>query len=331
MGLPAEYGGSGEPDFVGLGIAAEEVGRIDVGLASTASTVGVMGGIIAQAGTPSAQDRYLGGFISGAHLISLGLTEPASGSDAAGLQMVARRVDGGWRLSGEKTSVSHLADSVTTIVFARSPGTSRADGVSAFVVDLDQPGISMRAFHDMGLREFRRGSLTLDDAFVPDANLLGQEGKGFGLVMGTFDFARATVGLFCLGAAQASLDEATVYMRQRNTFGKPLAARQGLTMRVAEHYTKIEACRWLCYRTLWRRERNLPHIAEAAMCKWWGVDISRDAIETAMLIHGHRGWSNELPFERRFRDVTGFKIGDGAPEIHKLIIARDRIGRDVMN
>ena len=181
----------------------------------------------------------------------------------------------------------------------------------------------------MGLRDFARGALALDRVFVPEANLMGDEGKGFGLVLGAFDFARATVSLFCLGAARASLDEACDYLKVRETFGRPLTVRQGLTIPLAEHFTQIEACRWLCYRTLWLRDRNEAHTADASMAKWWGVDIARDAIETALLIHGHGGWSSELPFERRFRDVMGFKLGDGSPEIHKLIIAREFIGREV--
>lgn len=331
IGLPTEYGGSGEADFIALGIAAEEIGYADVGLGSIASTVGVMGGILAEAGTPEAKKKYLSKFISGEHVVALGLTEPASGSDAAALQMTATKVAGGWRLNGEKNSVSHVSVAAATIVFARAPGTSRADGISAFIVDMDQPGVGVSLFRDMGLESFKRGSLSLTDVFVPEENLLGKDGEGFRIVMGSFDFARATVALFCLGAAQASLDEAAVYLKQRETFGKLLATRQGLTLPMAEHYTKLEACRWLAYRTLWLRQQGLPHTTEAAMSKWWGVDISRDAIETALLIHGHGGWSDEFPFQQRFRDVMGFKIGDGAPEIHKLVISRARIGREVMS
>jgi cyclohexanecarboxyl-CoA dehydrogenase len=221
--------------------------------------------------------------------------------------------------------------SVASIVFARAPGTERAKGISAFVVDHDQPGVTIGKFRDMGLQSSGRGVLALNEVFVPETHLLGQEGRGFALVMNDFDFSRPCIALRCLGAAQASLDEAATYMRDRRTFGKPLATRQGLTLPMAEHYTKVEACRLLCYRTLWLRQQGLPHTTEAAMCKWWGPKVARDAIETALLIHGHGGWSDEFPHQQRFRDVMAFFIGDGTAEIQKLIIARDRIGREVMD
>lgn len=331
IGLPAEYGGSGEPDFIALGIACEEIGYADMILSSGPTHADTLGAMIAASGTRQVRDRYLPRLIAGDLILSLGLTEVSSGTDAASLRMTATKVDGGWVLNGEKNSVSHLKSSTATIVFARAPGTVKSDGVSAFIVDLSQQGVRRDYYNDMGLIPIGRGTLSLNDIFVPESDLLGEEGRGFSLVLNKFDFSRAAIALRCLGAAQASLDEAAAYLLERETFGKPLATRQGLTLPMSEHQTKIEACRLLCYKTLWLRQKGLAHTTEAAMCKWWGPQVARDAIETALLIHGHGAWSDLLPFQHRFRDVMAFFIADGTAEIQKLIIGRHRIGPEVMD
>ena len=330
IGLPAEFGGTGTPDFLALGIACEEIGYADVSLASGPIQSGLIGAMIAEWGTEAARRTYLPGLISGDEMVAIALTEPAAGSDASALTCTAVDNGDGWILNGEKTSISHVRPSRATIVFARSPGTRRSEGISAFIVEHDQPGVSIGSFNDMGLLPIGRGSLALTDAFVPRANLLGDVGQGFRLVMKNFDFSRPAIGLQCVGAAQASLDEAAAYLTQRHTFGKPLAAYQGLSLPMAEHYTLIEAARWLCYRTLWLRQTGQPHTAEAAMCKWWAPRVARDCIETALLIHGHPAWSDEFPLQQRFRDVMAFFLADGSAEIQKLIVSRDRIGREVM-
>lgn len=331
VGLPEEFGGTGEEDVIALGIASEEIAYADMTLASGPCHSDTMGSLLAAGGTQAIKEKYLPGLISGELMLSLGLTEAGSGSDAAAMRMTATKVDGGWILNGEKNSVSHIKASSATIVFARAPNTEKSKGVSVFIVDLSLPGITIGYYNDMGLMPIARGTVSFENVFIPEECLIGEEGRGFSLVMNRFDFSRAAIALRCLGAAQASLDETAQYIKERETFGKPLSTRQGITIPLAEHYTKIEACRWMCYRTLWLRHTGQKHTAEAAMCKWWGPRVARDAIETALLIHGHGGWSDLLPFQNRFRDVMGFFIGDGTPEIQKLIISRERIGREVMD
>jgi cyclohexanecarboxyl-CoA dehydrogenase len=329
IGLPPEYGGTGEPDYISLGIACEELAYGDVTLSAAPTQVGLIADLIAQHGTDAAKERYLARMISGELMVALALTEPEAGSDAAALRTSAQRTDGGWLLNGEKTSITLVQHAESSIVFARQPGTTRSNGISAFIVDFDQPGVTIGDFHDMGLIPIGRGTISLENAFVPDDNLLGNEGSGFRLVMSNFDFSRATIGLQCLGAARASLEEATQYMKERKTFGKPLAAYQGLSFQVAEHYTYLEAARLLCYWTLWLRQTGRPHTAQAAMCKWWAPRVAQHAIESALLIHGHSGWSDEMPHQARLRDVMAFLIADGTAEIQKLIIGREYIGREV--
>jgi cyclohexanecarboxyl-CoA dehydrogenase len=178
----------------------------------------------------------------------------------------------------------------------------------------------------MGQWPIGRGTLSLDDVEVPGENLVGEEGRAFSAAMGHFDYSRAAIGLQCLGAAEASLEETYRYVTEREAFGRPLAAFQGVSAPLAEHATLVRAARLLCYETLWRRQEGLPHTAEASMCKWWAPVVAKNAIEACLLVHGHYGWSDELPFQQRFRDVFGYQIGDGTAQIQKQVIARRLIG-----
>jgi cyclohexanecarboxyl-CoA dehydrogenase len=326
IGLPEEFGGTTLEDPVALGIACEEIGAADVNLAAAPVTIGLTGAQLAKGASPAVAQRWLPTMISGEEVVAFGLTEPEAGSDAAGLRTVARPVEGGWVLSGEKNSVSHVAAASAALVYARLPGSERSRGVSAFLVELDQPGVTTSTFHDMGQLPVGRGVVHLDDAFVPADNLVGEEGRAFSTVMGHFDYSRAAIGLQCLGAARQSLTETYAYTKERLSFGKPIAAYQGVSFPLAEHATYVQAATLLCYQTLWLRQEGLPHTTEASMCKWWAPVVAKNAIEACLLTHGHYGWSDELPFQQRFRDVFGYQIGDGTAQIQKQVIASRLIG-----
>jgi cyclohexanecarboxyl-CoA dehydrogenase len=272
------------------------------------------------------QRRWLPPMIDGTEIVAFGLTEPEAGSDAAALRTTATPAQGGWHLSGEKNSVSHVHAASATLVYARQPGSERSAGISAFLVEMDRPGVSAGRFHDMGQLPIGRGSVYLDHVFVPTENLVGAEGRGFAAAMGHFDYSRAAIGLQCLGAAVASLDETYRYVKERQAFGRPIAAFEGVSSPLAEHATLVQAARLLCYQTLWLRQEGRPHTAEAAMCKWWAPVVAKNAIEACLLTHGHYGWSDELPFQQRFRDVFGYQIGDGTAQIQKQVIATRLIG-----
>jgi cyclohexanecarboxyl-CoA dehydrogenase len=326
IGLPEKFGGTGAEDPVTLGIACEELGAADVNLAAAPVVIGLTGAQLAKGATPAVQERWLSAMIDGTEVVAFGLTEPEAGSDAASIRTTAVPAAGGWRITGEKNSVSHLHIAGATLVYARQPGSTRSAGVSAFLVETDRPGVSAGAFTDMGQGPIGRGTLHMDDVFVPAENLVGEEGRAFAMVMSHFDYSRAAIGLQCLGAARSSLTETYAYVRQRRTFGKPIAAFQGVSLPLAEQATLVDAARWACYRTLWLRQAGLPHTAEAAMCKWWAPVVAKNAIEVCLLTHGHYGWSDELPFQQRFRDVFGYQIGDGTAQIQKQVIASRLIG-----
>ena len=209
------------------------------------------------------------------------------------------------------------------VVFARTPA-----GPTAFLVDLDAAGVSRQRFRDPGLRPVGRGAVTFEDTFVPAERLIGDEGRGFQLVMHEFDYSRALLGLMAIATAERAIDMTVDYARERTTFGRPLASYQGITFPIAEHLTKLEAARWLCYRALSLRQAGRRHTREAAMCKWWGPHVAIAAIEECVVAHGHVGWSDEMPLQAMRRDVSSLLIGDGTPQIQKLIIARDTFGRD---
>ena len=157
--------------------------------------------------------------------------------------------------------------------------------------------------------------------------MLGEEGQGFRQVMQGFDYSRALIGLMCLGAARASLDESWEYITEREAFGAPLAQYQGVSFPLAEAETMWKAARHICYETLWLRDQGLLHTSEAAMAKWLAPKASVDIIHQCLLSHGHAGYSKDLPHQQRLRDVMGLEIGDGTAQIMKLIVAREKVGR----
>ena len=157
--------------------------------------------------------------------------------------------------------------------------------------------------------------------------MLGGEGDGFRQTMNGFDYSRAIIGLQCLAAAFASLEETWTYITEREAFGMPIAKFQGVTEPLAIAETQMTAARLLCYQTLWLRDQDLPHTSQAAMCKWWCPQLAFQVIHRCLLTHGHYGYSTDLPHEQRLRDVMGLQIGDGTEQIQKMIIAREKIGR----
>ena len=328
IGLPTELGGTGEAeqDPILLGLAAETLAYGDVNVAAAPVQVGLTGSQLALAHA-EVRERYVPPLIEGRETVAIALTEPGSGSDAAALRTVARPARGGWRITGEKTAISWACHATTAVVYAREPGTTGSAGVSAYVVPLDAPGVTRRATPGMGCLPIGWGSLHFDDVFIPATHRIGSHGAGFRSVLSHFDFSRAALGLLCLGAAQASLDEALAYSTQREAFGQPIAEFQGVSFLLAEQATYLEAARWLCYRALWLRSAGQPHTAHAAMSKWWPPVVAKNAIEAAMRIHGNLGYSTELPLQQRHRDVMAYLIADGTAEIQKKVIAREAYRR----
>jgi len=328
MNLPVQQGGAGAGS-VDMGVAVEELARADFVVAHLPIHHGLGVHVLAQA-SEQVRTTWLPSILDGSQGFSFALTEPESGSDAAALTCRAERTATGYRLTGEKTSISFLGRARAVVVLAKTPHP-RGRGITAFYVPVDSPGATWGLFEDLGCRGISRGWLNLDGVEVPAENRLGEEGGGFRLVMGIFDLTRTLIALAAVGSAQAALDSAVEYSRTRKTFGVPIGAHQGVSFALAEHATKLRAARWMCYRALWLRDAGRPHTTDAAMAKWWCVTEAIEAIHTAMLVHGHVAYSQELGLEQRMRDVMGMEWGDGTANAAKLVIARDLIGREVVD
>jgi cyclohexanecarboxyl-CoA dehydrogenase len=326
---PVQHGGS-EIDLVSMGIAMEEVARGDFSATYGIQLAGLAGQILGQNASEEIKARWLPPCARGEEIVALALTEPGVGSDAANLACRAEREGDGYVITGEKSGISLGMVAQAAIVFARTDADARARGVTAFLVPLDLPGVARSPLSDLGTRAVVRAVLAFDHVKVPASHRVGAEGTGFHQVMQGFDYNRVLIALACLGAAQVSLEGTMAYVKERKAFGRSLATFEGVSFPIAEAATQIDAARWLCYRALWLADRGLPHTKESAMVKWWAPKLSVETIHQCLLLHGHYGYTDELPFEQRMRDVIGLEIGDGTAQIMKIIVARELMGRETL-
>jgi len=325
--IPAAYGGQ-DTDYLTFGIAMEEVARGDFGCTYGMQLAGLAGEILGRNAREEIKARWLPPTARGEAAVALALTEPGVGSDAANLACRAEREGDDYLITGEKSGISLGMVAQAAILFARTDPGGRARGVTAFLVPLDLPGVSRSPLRDMGTRAVARAVLAFDHVRVPASHRLGEEGTGFYQVMQGFDYNRVGIALACLGVAQVSIEETMDYVKERRAFGRALAAFEGVSFAIAEAATHLEACRWLCYRALWLADHGRPYTKESAMTKWWAPRLAVETIHQCLLFHGHYGYTDELPFERRMRDVIGLEIGDGTAEVMKTIVARELMGRE---
>jgi cyclohexanecarboxyl-CoA dehydrogenase len=323
MRLPAEHGGQ-NISFVDCGTIVNEVGRGDIGLALMVVNA-VMFGELTPLMSETVKETWTPRIASGSPF-AFTLTEPGAGSDAAGIRTTAARDGDEYVINGEKTTVTYCGLADVAIVFARTGGPG-ARGISAFMTPWDAPGIEKQVYDSVGERVTKRGQVFYDDLRVPADNLVGSVGGGFVEAMKFFDYNRAFLALACLGAAERSIEEIIEFVKERKTFGRPLASNQGVTFQIAEHLTRIEAAKLLAYKVLWLRDQGLRHSKEAAMIKWFGIQEAYQALHTCLILSGWPGYSSDLPHDRRMRDVMGLELGDGTPEIMKMVVAREAIGR----
>lgn len=324
--LPEQYGGQGMGRLA-AGIIHEAVAKADLSFSYINLLASLNGQILAEHGQPEVVEPWLRKLTAGEAIFSIALTEPRGGSDAANLRLKIEREGDEYVINGEKTSISAADQADASVVFGRTGSVEDgAHGVTALLVPMDLPGISTTRFDCHGQRAIGRGSIFFDNVRVPVNHRLGDENKGFVQVMQGFDFSRALIGLQVLAVARVSLDEAWEYAAQREAFGQPLTAFQGVSHPLAEYETQVEAARLLCLQTLWLKDNHLPHTSEAGMCKWWGPKLAYDVIHQCLLTFGHAGYDRGV-MEQRMRDVLGFQIGDGTAQIMKTIIARKKAGR----
>ena len=324
--LPEACGGQGLGTLA-AGVIHEAVAGADLAFSYVNLLASLNGQILSQHGQAEVARPWLARLTRGEALVAIALTEPRGGSDAANLRLRIERAGDGYVLNGEKTSISAADQADAIIVFGRTGSAdSGAHGVTAVLVPAGAPGLTRSRFDCHGQRAIGRGSLFFENVRVPLDHRLGDENRGFVQVMQGFDFSRALIGLQVLAVARAALDETWAHAAQREAFGKPLSAFQGVSHPLAELDTQVTAARLLCLQSLWLKDQGLPHSAEAAMCKWWAPKLAYDTVHQCLLTFGHGGYDRGV-MEQRLRDVLGFQIGDGTAQIMKTIIARTRAGR----
>lgn len=325
MTVPTADGGAGAT-AVEAGIVIEEVSRADFNLGFALFGAYSANQLLSMFATDAIKDEWLAPALRGETAIGFALTEPGAGSDSRNIQTRATKVDGGWRITGQKASSGFTVVAGATIVWTRTSDDPRR-GITPFLVPLDSPGITRERIPNYGFRPTGRGMIGLEDVFVTEGQMLGEVGEGFTKIASSFDFTRGMIALEATGAADRAIEQTIAYVSERETFGEVLASRQGVTFPIAEHATRIEAARLLAYSVLAKSDAGLPFTKEASMAKWFATEAATNAVRDMIVLHGYRGYSNDLFLMQLMRDLQGLEIAEGATQIQKLIISRELFGR----
>jgi acyl-CoA dehydrogenase len=322
--VPEEYGGAGM-DFTSYIIAIHEISKVS-------ATVGVILSVhtsvgtnpILYFGTEEQKRKYVPKLASGEYLGAFCLTEPGAGSDAKSLKTKAVRQGDYYILNGSKVFITNGGEADTYIVFARTnPDELGSRGISAFIVEKDTPGFNIgKDEKKMGLHGSRTVQISLEDAKVPAENLLGEEGQGFKIAMANLDVGRIGIAAQSLGIAEAALEHATAYAKERIQFGKPIAEQQGVAFKLADMATAVEAAKLLVYRAAFLRSNGLPCGKEASMAKLFASRAAMENAIEAVQIFGGNGYTEDYPVERLFRDAKICEIYEGTSQIQRLVISK---------
>jgi butyryl-CoA dehydrogenase len=330
LGLPypEKYGGGGG-DYLSCAIAVEEVARACGSTALIyAAHVSLGCGPIYYFGTEEHKQRWLPHLCSGKGLGAFGLTEPEAGSDAGSTRTTAVRDGDSYVLNGSKMWITSGAIADVVIATAKTDPAAGTRGISCFLVEKGTPGfVSGKNEPKMGVKGSVTSALSFEECRVPASNLLGKEGEGFRQMLVTLDGGRISIGAMALGLAQAALDQATHYAKERKQFGQPIANFQALQWMIADMATEIDAARLLIYRAAAMKDAGQPFSKEAAMAKLYASETAERAAFKALQIHGGYGYSREYPVERIYRDQRLCSIGEGTSEIQRLVIARQVLGK----
>jgi cyclohexanecarboxyl-CoA dehydrogenase len=328
LNAPAKYGGQ-ELDRVSVGILVEEISKVDFTLGLIPAGMTGMSKLMLML-PEEIQDEWFPPLVRAEKWVCYAITEPDTGSDISAIKTKAIRDGDHYIISGEKTPVSWGMFSDAVVLVAKTDPAARIRGISLFWLPLNLSGITRTPVTWMGQPYAGAASMRFDEVRLPARNRLGEEGIGFYATMAFFEHMRSILGLHCLAAAEASLDEAIVWAKQRVAFGRPIVKYEGVSFKIAEHYTRVEAAKLLCYRALWLMDKGLPSIKESSMAKWLGVEVAVQALIDAMTIFGHVGYSEDSPIQQRLRDVLGYKFGDGTDNIQKIVIVRELMGKEAL-
>lgn len=328
--IEPEYGGAGL-DYVSFALVYEELGRVD---SSVRGFLAVHAGLVSLClrdwGTEEQKRRYLPRLASGELIGCYCLTEPNAGSDAASMESTAREGADSYVLNGEKIWITNGNIAEVALVFASRDRSARHKGICAFVVETNTPGFRREKMtgQELGHRASDHARIILEECRVPKSALLGEPGQGFKVAMSALDHGRLGVAAGALGVAQACLDACVSFARERRQFGQRIGDFQMIQATIADMAADVEASRWLVYRAAWLKQQGAPTTRETSIAKLFATEAAVKAASEAVLIHGGRGYSNDYPVERYYRDIKGLQIYEGTSHIQRIVIARDVIGRE---
>ena len=328
MGIPWEekYGGTGM-DTLALVIAIEELGKVCPSTGATMMAHTSLGTApIAMFGTEEQKEKYLPGLVTGSKIGAFGLTEPNAGSDAGNTQTRAILKGDEYIVNGEKAFCTNAGEASVMIFTAVIEKGGEEKGISAFVIDADTEGMSINLPEKkMGWRGSDTRSVFFKDMHIPKSAVLGNPEKGFKQFLKTLTAGRITIGALGLGTAEGAFSRALSYSQEREAFGKPINQFQGISFKLSDMATQIEAARHLVYYAAWRKDQGFPVIREAAMAKLFSSEMAMKVTTEAIQVLGGYGYIKEYDVERFFRDAKILEIGEGTSEIQRMIIARELI------
>lgn len=329
--LPRDLGGS-EMDSVSLALVYEELGRA---CSSVRGFLTVHSSLVSQCINAWANDeqkrKWLPLLTSGKHIGCYCLTEPEAGSDAASIQTTATKVEGGYELNGEKIWITNANIADLAIVFAKyDTGEEKPhQKITAFIVETKTKGFDRKPMpgKELGHRASDHAHITFNDCFVPEENVFGVIGSGFKVAMSGLDHGRLGVAAGAVGVHQACLDASVDFVRKRKQFGQRIGDFGMVQSAIAEMHASLEASRQLVYKAAWEKDNSSSPSLAISTAKYFAVEAALKAASEAVLIHGGRGYSNEYPVERYYRDIKGMQIYEGTAYIQKFVIARAVIGK----
>ncbi|MGA9173584.1 MAG: acyl-CoA dehydrogenase [Thermoactinomyces sp.] len=323
-GIPweEEWGGAGA-DFLSYVIAVEELSRVCASTGVTLSAhISLASWPIYKFGTKEQKERFLRPLAEGTKLGAYGLTEPGSGSDAAGMKTTAVKDGDHYVLNGSKIFITNGGEAEIYVVFAVTDPALKHKGITAFIVEKGTPGFSIgKKEKKLGIRSSPTTEIIFDNCRIPEEQRLGEEGQGFKIAMMTLDGGRNGIAAQALGIAQGAFDAALAYAKERIQFGKPIARQQAIQFKLADMATQIEAARLLTYQAAWLESQGLPYGKASAMAKLYCGDIAMQVTTEAVQIFGGYGYTREYPVERMMRDAKITQIYEGTNEIQRVVIS----------
>ncbi len=321
--LPAEYGGSGL-DMLSYVIVIEEVSKAcgSSGVLISAHT-SLACGPIDTFGTEAQKRRWLPDLNSGSKIGCILLTEPDAGSDAGAITTSYRKEGDGYVINGSKIFITNGGYLGTGVLFATHDKTLKHKGVSAFIVDLTSPGVSiLKHENKMGIRGTYTTAFALDEVRIPAENLLGQEGQGFKIAMDTLNGGRIGIAAQGLGIAEGAFERALAYAKERKQFGKPISELQAIQFKLADMYARIESSKLVTYKAACMKDAHLNYAMESAMCKMLASEAATFVTKEAIQIHGGYGFICDYEVERMYRDAKITEIYEGTNEVQRVVISK---------